>query len=147
MSIRGNREVPIADPAPTYAQIRSRGFSDAEIEKRHKVDEFLSLAVSSEGDRGILLRVNFPTEACRNHESWHKPKSISATQALRDRFQSHSMKPGKNPFVALTALEKMASQLSRRNFFMAPNQSLIRLLSILPESEHEVEKRTFCNGL
>ena len=57
------------------------------------------------------------------------------------------MKPGQNPLVALTALEEMASQLSQQNVSMAPNQSLIQFLSILPESEHEVEKRTFCNGL
>ena len=57
------------------------------------------------------------------------------------------MKPGQNPLVALTALEEMASQLSQQNFSMAPNQSLIQFLSILPESEYEVEKRTFCNGL
>ena len=57
------------------------------------------------------------------------------------------MKPGQNPLVAHTALEEMASQLSQQNFSMAPNQSLIQFLSILPESEYEVEKRTFCNGL
>ena len=57
------------------------------------------------------------------------------------------MKPGQNPLVALTALEEMASQLSQQNLSKAPNQSLIQFLSILPESEYEVEKRTFCNGL
>ena len=57
------------------------------------------------------------------------------------------MKPGQNHFVVLTALEEMASQLSQQKFSMAPNQSLIQFLSILPESEYEVEKRTFCNGL
>jgi hypothetical protein len=57
------------------------------------------------------------------------------------------MKPGQNPLVALTALEEMAAQLSQQHFSMAPNQPLIQFLSILPESEYEVEKRTFCNGL
>ena len=57
------------------------------------------------------------------------------------------MKPGQNPLVALTALEEMASQLSQQKISMAPNQSLIQFLSILPESKYEVEKRTFCNGL
>ena len=57
------------------------------------------------------------------------------------------MKPGKNLFVDLTALEEMASQLSQQNFSIAPNQSLIQFLSILPESEYEVEKRAFCSEL
>ena len=41
----------------------------------------------------------------------------------------------------------MASQLSQQNFSMTPNQSLIQYLSILPESENKVRKRTFCNQL
>ena len=106
----GNREVPIADGALTYTQMRSRGYIDAEIERHHKACQFLRSALSSEVDRGIL-RANSPTEAWRNLESWHNPKSISATQVLHDRFQSYSMKPGQNPLVALTALEEIASQL------------------------------------
>ena len=143
----GNHEVPIADGALTNTQIKSLGFTDAEIERHRKAYQFLRSALSSEVDRGILLRANSPTEAWRNLESWHNPKSISATQALHDRFQSYYMKPRQNPLVALTALEEMASQLSQQNFSMAPNQPLIQFLSILPESEYEVEKRTFCNGL
>ena len=57
------------------------------------------------------------------------------------------MKPGQNPLVALTALEEVASKLSQHFFSMVPNQSQIQFLSILPESEYEVAKRTFCNGL
>ena len=57
------------------------------------------------------------------------------------------MKPGQKPLVALTALDEMVSQLSQQNFSMAPNQSLIQFLSILPESEYEVKKRTFYNEL
>ena len=94
-----------------------------------------------------MLRANFPTEAWRNLESWHNPKSISATQALHDRFQSYSVKPRQNPFVALTALEETTAQLSQQNCFMDQNQSLIQILSILPESEYQVENITFCNGL
>ena len=144
----GNREVSIADSALTYAQIRSRGFPDDENERHRKAYRLLCSAFSSEVDRGILLRANSPTEAWRNLESWHDPKSIySAIQALHDRFQSYSMKPGQNLLVALTALEEMASQISQQNFSMAPNQSLTQFLSILPESAYEVEKKTFCNGL
>ena len=59
----GNREVPIADGALTYTQIRSRGYTDAEIERHRKAYQFLRSALSSEVDRGILLRANSPTEA------------------------------------------------------------------------------------
>ena len=143
----GNREVLIADPALRYVQIRSRGFADGGIERYRKAYQFLRSALSSEVDRGILLRANSPAEAWRNLESWHNPKSVSATQVLHDRFQSYSMKPGQSLLVALTALEEMESQLSQQDVSMARNQSLIQFHSILPESEYEVEKRTFCNGL
>ena len=43
----------------------------------------------------------------------------------------------------------MVSQLSQQNNSdsMAPNQSLIQFLSIVPESEYGVEKKTLCNRL
>ena len=56
------------------------------------------------------------------------------------------MKPGQTPLVALTDLEKIAAELSQQRFFMTPEQPLIQFLSILPEAEYEVKKRTFCNG-
>ena len=63
----GNREVPIANGALTYTQIRSRGYTDAEIERHRKAYQFLRSALSSQVDRGILLRAKSPTEA------WRKP--------------------------------------------------------------------------
>ena len=74
----GNRDVPIADAALTYKQIRSRSYNDTEIERHRKAYQFLRSALSSEVDRRILLRANSPIEAWRNFESWHIPKSISA---------------------------------------------------------------------
>ena len=65
----GNREVPIADPALSYAQIISRGFTDDEMERHRKAYQSLRSALNSEVDRGILLRVNSPTKAWRNVES------------------------------------------------------------------------------
>ena len=53
--------------------------------------------------------------------SYWNPKSIAATQALHDRFQIYSMKPGQNILVALTDLEEMAAQLAQQDFCMAPN--------------------------
>ena len=50
------------------------------------------------------------------------------------------MKPGQNPLVVLTTVEEMASQLSQQNFHMAPNQSLIQFLSILPNSSMKLRK-------
>ena len=47
----------------------------------------------------------------------------------------------------LTTLEEMAAQLMQQNFAMVPNQALIQFLSILPDSEYKIEKRTFSNGL
>ena len=57
------------------------------------------------------------------------------------------MKPGQNPLIVLTDLGEMAAQLAQQEFSMAPNLELIQFLSILPKSEYEIEKRTFCNGL
>ena len=57
------------------------------------------------------------------------------------------MGPRQNPFVALTALEEMAFQLSQQKLSMAPNQPLIQFLSFPSESENEMENATFYNGL
>ena len=47
----------------------------------------------------------------------------------------------------LSTLEEMAPQLMQQNPSMAPNQALIQFLSILPDSEYDIEKRTFSNRL
>ena len=143
----GNRDVPIADTALLYAPIEPRGFTDAEIIRQRKTCQFLRSDLSSEVDRGIMLRAKSSNETWRNLKSSHSLKFISPTQALHDRFQTNSMKPGQYPFVALTALQEMASHFSQQCFSVAPNQPLIQFLSILPELEYEVENRTFCNGL
>ena len=57
------------------------------------------------------------------------------------------MKPGQNPMFILPTLKEMAAQLMQQDFSMTPNQALIQFLSILPDSEYEIEKRTFSNGL
>ena len=82
------REVPIANPSLTYAQIKSLGFTDDEIETHRKAHYFLCSALTSEVDRIILLRAHSPTEAWTNLQTRHNPKSITATQALHDRFQT-----------------------------------------------------------
>ena len=110
------REVRIANPSLSYAQIKSLGFTDDEIETHRKAYQVLRSALNSEVDRGILLRAHSPAEAWANNQTWHNPKSIAATQALHDRFQTYSMKPGQNPLVALTDLEEMASQLAQQDF-------------------------------
>ena len=46
-----------------------------------------------------------------------------------------------------TTLEELAAQLIQQNVAMSPNQALTVFLSILSDSEHEFEKRTFSNGL
>ena len=47
----------------------------------------------------------------------------------------------------LSTLEEMAAQLMQEIFAMATNQAIIESLSILPDSEYEIEKRPFSNGL
>ena len=113
----GNREVPIADPSLSYAQIRSRGFIDNDIERNRKAYQFLRTALSSEVDRGILLRANSLTEAWRNIESWHNPKSISANQALYDRFRSYFMEArAKPPCCPYCSGEDGISTLTTKSF-------------------------------
>ena len=46
----------------------------------------------------------------------------------------------------LITLEEIAAELSQQNFPMIPDQALLQLLSILPDSEYEVEKRTCSTG-
>ena len=47
----------------------------------------------------------------------------------------------------LPTLEEMAAQPMQQIFAMPPNQAIIESLSILHDSEYEIEKRTFTNSL
>ena len=144
--LKDNREIPVANPSISYAQLRSQGYTDDEIDAHRRAYQLLRSAITSEVDRGILHRAHSPTEAWRSLKKWHNPDTVSATQTLHQRFLSYTMRPGQNPLVILTALEEMAGQLSQQNFPMAPDQALLQFLTILPDSEYEVEKRTCSTG-
>ena len=144
--LKDNREIPVADPSISYAQLRSQGYTDDEIDAHRRAYQFLRSAITSEVDRDILHRAHSPTEAWRSLRKWHNPDTVSATQTLHQRFLSYTMRPGQNPLVILTALEEMAAQLSQQNFPMAPDQALLQFLAILPDSEYEVERRTCSTG-
>ena len=123
--LKGTREIPVADLFISYAQLRSLGYTDEEIDAHRRVYQFLRSATTSEVDRSIIHRAHSPTEAWRNLKKWHNPDTVSATQTLHERFLSCIMRPGPNPLVILTALEEMATQLSRQIFSMAPDQALL----------------------
>ena len=67
----GNREVPIADGALTYTQIRSRGYTDAEIKRHRKAYQFLRSALSSEVDRVRVYII-----VCKGKDYCHNPKEL-----------------------------------------------------------------------
>ena len=118
-----------------------------EIDQHRKAYQFLRSALKSKVDINILYRARSAAEAWMKRESWHNPRAIAATQSLHQRFQDFTMSPGQNPMFVLSTLEEMAAQLMQQDFSMAPNQALIQFLPILPDSEYEIEKRTFSNGL
>ena len=144
--LKDDREIPVADPSISHAQLRSHGYTDDKIDAHCRAYQFLRSAITSEVDRGILHRAHSPTEAWRSLKKWHNPDTVSASQTLLQRFLFYTMRPGQNPLVVLTALEEMAAQLSQQNFPMAPDQALLQFLTILPDSQHEVEKRTCSTG-
>ena len=140
--LKDTREIPVADPSISYAQLKSQGYTDDEIDAHRRAYQFLRSAVTSEVDRGILNRAHSSTEAWRSLKKWHNPDTVSATQTLHQRFLSYTMRPGQNLLVILTALEEMAAQLFQQNFPMATDEALLQFLTILPDSEYEVKKRT-----
>ena len=144
--LKDSHEIPVADPSISYAQLRSQGYTDDEIDAHRRAYQFLRSAITFEVDRGILHRAHSPTEAWRSLEKSHNLDTVYATQTLHQRFLSYTMRPGQNPLVILTALEEMAAQLSQQNFPMAPDQALLQFLTILPDSEFEVEKLTCSTG-
>ncbi|CAN0023551.1 unnamed protein product, partial [Ascophyllum nodosum] len=144
--LKDARKIPVADPSISYAELRSLGFTDDEIDTHRRAYQFLRSAITSKVGRGILHRAHSPTEAWKNFQKWRNPDTVSFTQGLHQRFLSYNMRPDQNPLVILTAPEEMAAQLSQQNFPMAPDQALLQILSILPDLEYEVEKRTCTTG-
>ena len=58
----GTREVPIAHQSFTYAKIKSLDYTDDETETYRKAYQLFRSALTSEVDRGILLRAHSPTK-------------------------------------------------------------------------------------
>ena len=143
--LKNTREIPVADPPISYAQLRSQDYTDDKIDAHRRAYQFLRSTITSEVDRGILHPAHSPTEAWRSFKKWHNRDTVSATQTLHQRFLSYTTRPGHNSLVILTALEEMAAQLSLQNFPMAPDEAQ-QFLTILPDSEYEVEKRTCSTG-
>ena len=103
------RKIPVADPSISYAQLRSQGLTDSEIDAHRRAYQLLRSAITSVVGRGILHRAHSPTEAWRSFKKWHNPDTVSATQTIHQRLLSYTMRPGQNPLVILTALEEMAA--------------------------------------
>ena len=140
-------DVPVAEPSISVQQMRNMDCTMGEIDQHRKVYHFLRSALKTKVDLKILYRARSPAEAWMKLESWHNPRTITATQSLHQRFQDFTMRPGQNPMFVLSTLEEMAAQLMQQDFSMAPNQALIQFLPIVPDSEYEIEKRTFSNVL
>ena len=122
----------------SYAELRSLGLTDDKIDTHRRAYQFLRPTITSEVYRGILHRP-IPRRNCGETLK-------NGTQTLHQRFLSYTMRPGRHPLVILTTLEAMAAQLFQQNFLMDPDQALLQFLSILPDSEYEVEKRTCRTG-
>ena len=61
--LKDTREIPVGDPSIPYAQLRSQGYTDDEIDANRRAYQFLRSAITSEVDQGILHRAHSPTEA------------------------------------------------------------------------------------
>ena len=61
--LKDTREIPVGDPSISYAQLRSQGYTDDEIDANRRAYQFLRSAITSEVDQGILHRAHSPTEA------------------------------------------------------------------------------------
>ena len=64
--LKDTRESPVADLSISYAQMRSLGLTDDEIDTRRKAYQFLRSTITSEVDRGIPHRAHCPEKARRN---------------------------------------------------------------------------------
>ena len=64
--LKDTREIPVADPFVSYAQLRSQRYTDDEIDAHRRAYQFLRSAITSEVDRGILHRAHSPTDAWRS---------------------------------------------------------------------------------
>ena len=92
--LKDTRKVPVADLSISYAQLRSQGYTDDEIDAHRRAYQFLRSAITSEVDRGILHQTHYPTEAWRSFKKWHNPDTVSATQTIHQRSLSYTMRPG-----------------------------------------------------
>ena len=64
--IKDTREIPVADSSISYAELRSLGFTDDEIDTHRIAYQFMQYAIMSEVDRGIFHRAHSLTKAWKN---------------------------------------------------------------------------------
>ena len=64
--LKDTREISVADPFVSYAQLRSQRYTDDEIDAHRRAYQFMRSAITSEVDRGILHRAHSLTEAWRS---------------------------------------------------------------------------------
>ena len=142
------RDVPVADSSISAQQMRNQDCTKDEIDLHRKAYQFLRSTLKTRVDVNRLYRARCPAEALLvNLESWYNLQTLAPTQPLPHRFQCFTMRPGKKTMFVLTTLEEMAAQPMQQNFAMTPNQALTQLLSIPPDFEYEIEKRTVSNRL
>ena len=77
--LKDTREIPVADPSISYAQLRSQGYTDDKIDAHRRAYQFLRSAITSEVDRGILYRAHSPPGAWRRYRICHtnSPPTLS----------------------------------------------------------------------
>ena len=92
--LKDTREIPVADPSISYAQLRSQDFTDDENGTHRRVNQLLRSAITSEVECGILHRAHSPSEAWRTFKKWQNQDTVSATQNLHQCFLSYTMSPG-----------------------------------------------------
>ena len=61
--LKDTHEIPVADTSISYAQLRSLGYTDDEIDAHRRAYQFLRSAITSEVDQGILHRAHSATKA------------------------------------------------------------------------------------
>ena len=145
--LKDTREIPVADPFISYAKLKSLGFTDDEIDTHRRAYQFLPSAITSEVARGILHRAHSPTEAWRNFKKVAQPRyRICHTNSPPTlSLLHHESKPKSSGYP--NSPWRDGCPAFSAEFSNAPlDQAVLQFMSILPDSEYEVEKRTCSTG-
>lgn len=131
----------LPDVNKSPADLRTEGFTHAEIKQTYLAWNFLSSALYTDKDKDIIRRSSDPRAALQGLDAAYFPETQGAQRELFRKFQQYTTPLKENPVESLNKLQDMANQMSSGGPAVGEQFAFSRLIDSLPSTAYEVTKQ------